>query len=651
MLKELEYIYPEGSDITIMNTFYSYPIYDYSKGKQKKVKKDYIIIVYKDNKTGKKNHITIYEPKYTYYMANDGVKIDYNRLFIERDKVHPVEVKFTDLEKSIAENTNNIDFYKQNIYNKQKSENKKLHTIKNVFFSDTNIEDHYRFKFANTYTNNITKITKGYFDIEVDGKFAKGDFVELGECEINCVSFLDESSNNIYTFILRNPDNPLINIFENEYKSGEFGHKEIFNFITNAVGGESKINKYNLTNIKFNLLFYDDEVELISDLFMTIHKCNPDFVEGWNSSAFDIPYIIQRCINLKTDPLSILCDNNYEERNIKNYVDERNINEIAERGDYTFISGDSVFIDQMIQYGSRRKAKIGSIRSFKLDDIGEDEAEVHKLDYSHITNSVTELPWLDFKTFVLYNIMDVIVQKCIEHRTQDLDYIFTKCVNNNTSYKKGHRQTVYLINRFAAEFYKMGYIIGNNVNKWNEKPPKYLGALVGKPLNTGTKSKLKIDDRPIFICDNLQDYDFKSLYPSIELENNIASNTQVGKIEIPEKVYEYENYYGISETQYSRSGEFVEHFVSDNELAFCNRWFNLATFEELLEDADEYFGYECYRNDESKYKFADIASVSYNGLLVPLGTNHINPLIEYNHKVNKRPLIFKSVPKVKSKVR
>ena len=59
----------------------------------------------------------------------------------------------------------------------------------------------------------------------------------------------------------------------------------------------------------------------------------------------------------------------------------------------------------------------------------------------------------------------------------------------------------------ASDWYKMGYIIGNNVNRWNEKPPKFLGALVGKPLNTNDFSKVKIDGRAIWLCDNLMDFD------------------------------------------------------------------------------------------------------------------------------------------------
>ena len=202
-----------------------------------------------------------------------------------------------------------------------------------------------------------------------------------------------------------------------------------------------------------------------------------------------------------------MCDQRFKAKIVNNFIDTFHINELAERGDSTYITGLPIFIDQMIQYGSRRKSKIGSIKSTRLDDIGELEAKVRKLDYSHITQFIEELPWLDFETFVLYNIMDVVVQKCIESKTQDLEYIFPKCVVNNTPYRKGHRQTTYRANRMANDFYKMGYIIGNNVNKFNQKPPKFLGALVHNPDNTSDYCKLKIDGRELWICDNLQDYD------------------------------------------------------------------------------------------------------------------------------------------------
>ena len=98
MIPELLSIYPEGSDITIMNTFYQYAVWEDGK----KLSDDFIILVYKDNKTGKKYHKTIYEPEYTFYVLKEGEKVvPYSRLFIERDKVEPVTVKFKELEKKM----------------------------------------------------------------------------------------------------------------------------------------------------------------------------------------------------------------------------------------------------------------------------------------------------------------------------------------------------------------------------------------------------------------------------------------------------------------------------------------------------------------------------------------------------------------------
>lgn len=504
MLPELESLYPEGSDITIMNTYYQYP--EFNDGR--KVSDDKIFIVYKDNKAKKKGHLEIVNPNYTFYKIKDEIEVPpYSQLFIEREKVEPITVPFTKLESQIAKVTGMEEFYKMNLMNRNKRANQALHSDPSLFFSDANIEDHYRFKFANTYSNEINKITKGFFDIEVDGKWAKGDFVEMGECAINCVSYYDEVTDTVYTFVLRDKRNPQIQQLEDSFISGKFGWAEIHDFVVKAVGGIKQATKYGLLKTKFCPMFFDSEIDLISELFATIHRTCPDFIEGWNSSAFDLQYIIARCQVLGYDPAEIMCDQRWKYKVVKNFVDVQHQNDLAERGDYTFISGLPVFLDQMIQYASRRKSKIGSYKSFKLDDIGLKEAKVRKLDYHHITDSVTELPWLDFKTFFLYNIMDVIVQKCIECQTNDLEYIFSKCVVNNTTYKKGHRQTVYLINRMAADWYKMGYIIGNNCNKDNPKPPKYLGALVGNPINTNEYSKMTVNDRVIWLCENLLDYD------------------------------------------------------------------------------------------------------------------------------------------------
>ena len=609
--------YPDGSDITFLNSYYCYP----EKIDDRVWTKDSITIIYKDNKTGEKKHCTIEEPDYEYYKVKDEYVKDYSQLFIDKKCCDKIVVPYRDLEKSIAEQTNNLEFYNNNIRNRARSENRKLHADPSIMFSDTNIEDHYRYRFGKLYTNNIPKLNKGYFDIEVDGKYQMGDFPELGEVPINCCSYFDESTDCIYTFILRNPENPLIEEFEKSINEDLFA--ELHDFIIEKVGGWKQATRFGIMNTKNKFYFYDDEMEMIYEMFKLFHHINPDFILAWNM-AFDIPYVIERCYNLGYDPASVMTNPDHKVKKAKYYVDERNKNDLAERGDFATISGDIVFIDQMIQFASRRKNKIGSFNNFKLDYIGELVAKVKKLDYSHITNSVIELPYLDFKTFVFYNIMDVVNQRCIEKKNQDIEYIFTKCLVNNTSYRKGHRQSVYLANRFAKDFYEDGYIIGNNVNRWNEKPEKYAGALVGRPENTNNYSKIFINGRPTMVANNMIDEDFKALYPNITLENNIAPNTLLAAIKIPEKVYDRENFY--NNEKYNRAGEYIENLVTDNVIEFSHRYLKLAGFKEFVHgDMLEYY---------EKYLTTNQLTMRYNYGIYITDQTQFNAIKFYNSNRN-----------------
>ena len=82
MIPELLEQYPEGSDLTIMNTFYQFPIFEEGK----KICDDFIVLVYKDNKTKEKGYRIISKPEYTYYKVKDEKdRLDYSRLFIERE--------------------------------------------------------------------------------------------------------------------------------------------------------------------------------------------------------------------------------------------------------------------------------------------------------------------------------------------------------------------------------------------------------------------------------------------------------------------------------------------------------------------------------------------------------------------------------------
>ena len=137
------------------------------------------------------------------------------------------------------------------------------------------------------------------------------------------------------------------------------------------------------------------------------------------------------------------------------------------------------------------------------------------------------------------------------------------------------------------------------------------------------------------------------MYPSIDLENNIAPNTQIGKIEIENKVYENENRY--ANEKYERGGEFVENLVCDNIIVFANRWLHLANVTEMVQDLQEFYMTQCtcdigynYLVDAYQYTNGQYITCPFEGVtndkiiqpFVNVTGGAINPFRFYNKRPN-----------------
>lgn len=494
-------MFPPDSDVTILDAVYHRPKRNDVTGKWSDAT---MTILYKDNLTGLKHHEVISKPMYEYYVANDDVYVPHHLFFIEKEKVHPVRCECNKIEKSIAEITNQLDLYYDNMNNGNRSANQLMHFHPRIFMSDTHPEDHYRFKFDMLYKNSVFNPKKAFIDIEVDGINAIGDFPTAQDSPINAVCLINLSNNQVYSYLLRNPNNPSMVEFEKNLGKHSFDKLKLT--IMDKVGGYKNFVRYGLDKLEYNVFFYDEEIQMIQDIFIGVNTLEPDFLLAWNMS-FDIPFIINRIRHLGYDPAEIMCHPEYETKEAVYYIDERNLDEFAERGDFARISSNTIYLDQLIQFASRRKGQ-SAFKSMKLDDIGKAVAGIGKVDYHDKCNTVVELPYVDYETFWIYNILDVIVQVCIENKTNDVDYTFGKCLSNNTRYSKAHRQTVYLANRAAKSFYNMGYIIGNNVNKMNPKPTKkFKGAYIANPALVDNYAKLKLNGDAIDVYDNLDDFD------------------------------------------------------------------------------------------------------------------------------------------------
>ena len=572
-----------------------------------------ITLVAKDLDKDKKIISTIENPKYEYYVCKEEYwdeLEDYYHSSFPKEKLELRECPYKNVGLDVAEYLGLTSQFYENLRNNQRKLNNYMHIDNRIFRSCMNISDFYRYKFGQTYQNNPYTLHKGYLDIEADAIKALGDFPDLGEVPINCVTFIDHWNKQSYTFMLEDHENPqFYEMVKLHDTNKEELDRQIWENIVKAFGGdESKIDKYNLRGMKFNMLFYpeDQELQLLIDLFKIINKSGIDFLLCWNMK-FDIPYIIERIKVLCADPRDIICHPAFKYKECEYVIDTHNMDNYHLRADKGIISAPWVPIDQLLQFCGRRKSKITSFPGFKLDIIAGISAGIHKLSYSHITHNLKFLPKLNWLIYCIYNIVDVIDQICIEEGEKDIDYIFNMALETNTRYSKIHKPSITTYNE-AIKIYenKLGLICGNNKNAILETPKEpYDGAYVSEPRMLGDFAKRTINGTPVMVCDNVADEDFTAMYPSEERNFNMSDETQIGKISIPDQIREDDDHlhqkvvaitdYGKVKKKdyvppkYDRGGAYIEDLSTHNWIVFGNRWLGLPNYKELMAHVMEYY--------------------------------------------------------------
>lgn len=251
----------------------------YHRGTKGTEYNDYLDIIYKNLKTGEKHLETIENPEIEIYFAKEDCRdYNYNLSFIEMENAVMHRCKFKDLAFYIAKEAGPeyVNYVKNAIQTKNRGAINNIHKYRYVFGSDYDIENWYRIQwFLHNNNDKEKKITKQYLDIEVDSIEIEG-FPTGGNCPINAVTIVDEEDMTAHVFLLRNEKNPLIQEFEDTID--EFIEELHEDF--DEVYGE----------IDYRFYMYDDERELIIDLFKLINTLKRDFLMIWNMGRFVAPY-------------------------------------------------------------------------------------------------------------------------------------------------------------------------------------------------------------------------------------------------------------------------------------------------------------------------------------------------------------------------
>lgn len=588
--------YSIGSNISILNVLYD-------RGNYNNEIPDAITIVYKDLDTGRKGVEIIENPDFKYHVlkpeAKDSLElISYPGSFYRYAyDYNTITCKYRDLNLSIAENIGEVDKFYNNIRSGNYQANRQYRKHYKVEGTDHNICDFYMYEFDKLYKNQPYQLTKSFLDIEVDSIKSPNDFPEMGECPINAVTYLLQDQKVSYTLILRNEENSQIHEFEEELKKNQskiLG--ELYKEIENTMYNKNDIYKYGFSDMEFKFIFFDNEIELIRTIFLITEEFKPDFTLAWNM-AFDLPYIIARIQNLGYDPAMIMCDDDFTIKSYDYYIDQYNYNEYHKRTDYANISSYSVYIDQMIHFASVNSTKLSKYGNWKLDNIGNIVAGMKKLDYSDEVYSFKEFPYKNFKRFIYYNIIDVLVQVAIENMSKVIDFISAKSIKNCTRYAKIHRQSVYLTNALRMNLELHNKIIVTNRKEYNkdevddvddEEKVGYPGAFVADPLLINNYSKTTVNDIPVMLFRNNFDFDYSALYPNTDKQFNIGHEAMIGKVHIDKDISYVNEPYNY---KYFESGSyFVMSLQSNNFIAIGNEFLDLPNVTEMYNYINMYKG-------------------------------------------------------------
>lgn len=260
---------------------------------------------------------------------------------------------------------------------------------------------------------------------------------------------------------------------------------------------------------------FGTEEELLGTFLDLIEDA--DILSGWNSSQFDIPYLVQRIeMILGKDYTKKFClwGQRPKKRVFKKFNKDRTTFDLVGR----------VHLDYLELY---QKHSQGELHSYRLDYVGEIEIGENKVPYD---GTLDQLYNEDFRKFILYSRQDTLLLKKIDDKRKYIDLAngiaHTNCVQLLTT--KG---SVALIEQaIINEAHDMGLIVPNKKHNSDfdfsvdsdddeeDMPEAVAGAYVVDPKRG--------------LHDWIGSVDINSLYPSVIRTFNMSPETLVGQIRL-----------------------------------------------------------------------------------------------------------------------
>jgi len=247
-----------------------------------------------------------------------------------------------------------------------------------------------------------------------------------------------------------------------------------------------KSKKYPTLNI------FNDEYTLLMSFLAAIRKNNPDFICGWNSNRFDMPYIISRMkkLNIQSKELSPFGN-------------------LYANGHGKVICTGLVCLDQLQLY---KDLTYITLPSYSLDNVAKKEKVGQKIPYDGDLNTLYND---DIDKYIEYSLNDTFLLKGIEDETQHIS-LQDELRQVSTNTHDGAGSTLGQAEGLLASSMKRQGLVARNKSNKSEKE-KLPGAYV-------------FEARGGLYDGLLCDFDFTSLYPSIINTWNLGHDTLIARL-------------------------------------------------------------------------------------------------------------------------
>lgn len=257
--------------------------------------------------------------------------------------------------------------------------------------------------------------------------------------------------------------------------------------------------------------FNDNEIKMMDSFLDFWEKNYPDVVCGYNSQAYDMPYIVRRIENImgENDAKRLSPIGHYRIREVNHDNERANVQAEIE------VDINGIFsADEMVLYRDKFMVAAALDGGYSLNNVGEHEGLGKKVSYD---GTLKDLYMKDYQKFYEYNVRDVDLLKNIEEKCKLIPLARRVAGSGLTNYNAIYSSISYLIGSLISFAKTQMNVIFQSYLGEKRQQETYEGAFVFEPIAGLYKG-------------GIATIDFNSLYPSTIRSLNLSPETYIGKI-------------------------------------------------------------------------------------------------------------------------